>query len=110
MLHLSLISMQYNEKYGSGDSSGAGEASNSDRLSSANAKIVKSGRVRLVVLDAVYQLHDNMQRDFYFQNEAGLVYDEDWVEKTTLRAARNRDELETELKNFKVNAIKECTR
>ncbi|KAL5963677.1 COP9 signalosome complex subunit 1 [Taenia solium] len=77
----------YNEKHGSGDSLGGGEASNNDRLSSANAKIVKSGR-----------------------NEAGLIYDEDWVEKTTLRAARNRDELETELKNFKVNAIKECTR
>ncbi|VDM27259.1 unnamed protein product [Hydatigera taeniaeformis] len=76
----------FNEKLSSGDPSG-GETPGNDRLTSANAKVVKSGH-----------------------NEAGLVYDEDWVEKTTLRAARNRDELETELKNFKVNAIKECTR
>ncbi|VDD80180.1 unnamed protein product [Mesocestoides corti] len=44
------------------------------------------------------------------EDETGLVYDPNWVEKTCSRVMRHREELETELKNYKANSIKECIR
>lgn len=52
----------------------------------------------------------NLIKYSLIKNSAGLVYDTEWVQTTSNKVSRLREELETELKNLKGGAVKELTR